>query len=196
MPDRLRFIDPLPRGELRRALRAGDAFEPPLRVFAEDLLGADATIDLVGVDPAGRVIVVLTFEQGEDREAIARALAQRAWVRPRLADWLQLAPSLPFAADAPVVVRLLCPEFSSDTLAAARELGPEIVELATVRCVQNGAEATVLVSRVGEPPEAPRTAPAAPSASPSPSPEADTRFRSGLSEADLGLTPEEVRDFE
>jgi hypothetical protein len=189
----LEYIPNLPRAELRAALRTGSGFAPALRVFAEDLLGADGTIDLVGVDEAGRVVVVLIGDEGQDRETVTRALAQRAWVRPRLSDWLQLAPSLPFAADAPVVALLLCPSFSSETVAAAADLGPDRIELASLRCVRNGANATVLVDRLtaaGDPRET-GSAPRPPSGG-----DRSTRFRSGLSEADLGLTPEEISDFE
>jgi len=190
VPDGPRYVGSLPRPLVRAALRRSGTLEPALRVFAEDLLGADATIDLVGVDPEGRVVVVQVGEEGEDRSCVVRALAQRAWVRPRLGDWLQLAPSLPFQPDAPVVAWLLCPRFSPDTLAAARELGSDVIELSTLRGIQNGAEATVLVERV-----TPARIHTAHEPFPEP-PDGGSRFRSGLSQHDLGLGPDERRDFE
>lgn len=192
MPDGLRYISSLPRAEVRSALRAGDVLEAPLRIFAEDLLGAEGPIDLVGVDPEGRVVVLLIGDEGEDREGVTRAIAQRAWVRPRLGDWLQLAPSLPFGIDAPVVAWLLCPTFSPETVAAASDLGPEVIELSTLRCVQNGSEATILVERVTPA----RAQPEGDAPIPPESRERAARFRSGLSEQDLGLTPDEIHDFD
>ena len=94
----LRYVAALPRPELRNALRRAQAFDPPLRILAEDVLGADSSIDFVAVDPDGRVILVLIGEDGEDRELLTRAIAQRAWVRPRIRDeiWLKLWGNLSF----------------------------------------------------------------------------------------------------
>lgn len=190
----LRYVASLPRAQLRAALRRSAAFDPPLRILAEDVLGADASIDFVGVDPDGRVVLVLIGEDGEDRELLTRALAQRAWVRPRIRDWLQLAPNLGLRPDAPVVASLLCSSFCPDTLAAAGDLGAQTLWLSSLRCVQNGSEASLLLERLSPP------APSAPSAEAGPAAHATlehgSRFRSGLSADDLQLTAEEIRDFE
>ena len=199
MSDRgFQYVASLPRPEVRAALRRGDTRLPSLRIFAEDLLGADGSIDLLAVDSEGRVVVLLISDDGKDRDGLTRALAQRAWVRPRLRDWLQLAPSLPVSADAPVVAWLLCPNFSSQTVAAAADLGSDVIELSTLRCVRNGSEATVLVERISPARGALRDEKVnRPNSPETPEPlEHSPRFRSGLSERDLGLTPEEVRDFE
>jgi hypothetical protein len=187
--DGLRTLARLPRPELRAALRRSSPFEPPLDIVAEDVLGAEGPIDLVGVDPGGRVVAVLVGEPGEDRELLTRGLAQRAWLRPRLRDWLKLQPALPFSPEAPVAAWLLCASFGPDSLAAAAEIGAELVELFALRCVQNGSEAAVLVDRLSAPPPVRQRASTA-------SPAPGSRFRSGLSEQDLGLSPEEIRDFE
>jgi hypothetical protein len=187
--DGVRSLARLPRPELRAALRRSSPFEPPLEVLAEDVLGAEGVIDLVGVDPEGRVVAVLVGEPGQDRELVTRGIAQRAWLRPRLRDWLKLQPALPFQPEAPVSAWLLCASFCPDTVTAAADLGTDFVELFTFRCVQNGSEAAVLVDRVSAPrPVRPRV--------PTPSPGPGSRFRSGLSEQDLGLSPEEIADFE
>ena len=55
----LHYVASLPRPELRNALRRAQAFDPPLRILAEDVLGADAPIDFIAVDPDGRVPIDL-----------------------------------------------------------------------------------------------------------------------------------------
>jgi hypothetical protein len=171
-----------------RELRARSArLWPALRVIAEEVLGADAIIDWVALEPGGRAIVVLVGDAGQDLELVTRALAQRAWLAPRLRDWLQLAPRIGLRPEAGVRALALCAEFRSEALAAARSLGPEVLSLATYRCVRDGSGVSVLL-------EVESSAPAAPNGSgPVPAPEP---FRTGLSELDLGLTPEESREFE
>jgi len=192
--DAVRYVPALPRRELRAALRRADAFDPPLRMLAEDVLGQDAPIDFVAVDPRGCVVVALIGEEGDDAGLFTQALGQRAWVKARLRDWLQLSPGLEISASAPVRALVLCPYFSPTTRAAADALGPELVELVAYRCIRDGTRGTaVLVERVRarDAREIGR-APATAEASPEPAP----RFRSGLSEDDLGLSPDEVREFE
>ena len=111
-------------------------------------------------------------------------------MRPRIRDWLQLAPNLELSASAPVVASVLCSSFSADTRAAAADLGPDVLELCTLRCVRNGSEATVLLERLQPDPASGRPLAV------DPPPEAGTPFRSGLSAEDLQLTPEEIREFD
>jgi hypothetical protein len=91
-------------------------------------------------------------------------------------------------------VLLLCPAFTSQTRAAAQAIGSDAMALAVLRCVEDGSGFEVLVEHVVADESAadavsrhpgPRAAPAEPEP-----------FRTGLSEADLGLTPEERREFE
>lgn len=184
---------PLPRDAIRDAVRRASPFEPPIRVLAEDVLGADSRIDFVAVDPSGRIVLVLIGDEGDDGGLLTRGLAQRAWVRPRLADWLKLGPQLEIQAQAPVQVALLCPSFSPETRAAAEDLGAEILQLYSCRSIRHDGGALALVERISPPVEAPFVA-SAPFEAPRPAPA--SRFRSGLSEEDLGLTPDEIRDFE
>ncbi len=184
------YIPSLPRAELRRALlRHGGGLDPRLRILAEDLLGAGSTIDMVAVDPAGSAVIILIGEEGDDLATFTRGLAHCAWVGPRIPDWLKLAPSLGLDPAAPVRLLLLCPSYADETVAAAASLGDR-VELATTRCVRNGSDAVVLVERRQTP------ATADPAAAASGSPGTSARFRSGLTEDDLNLTPDEVREFE
>jgi hypothetical protein len=175
-----------PRRELLGELRArASALWPALRVIAEEVLGADATIDWVALEPGGRAVVVLVGEAGQDLELVTRALAQRAWLEPRIRDWQQLAPRIGLRPEAGVRALLICPAFRGEALAAARSLGPEVLSLATYRCVRDGSGISVLLEAESA------TAAATNGSGPPPEP-----FRTGLSALDLGLTPEESREFE
>jgi hypothetical protein len=154
---------------------------PGLRLVAESLLGADSPIDFVGVDAEGRTVIVLVGNPGGDLELVARGLAQRAWVQPRLRDWLQLAPHLGVRPEAGVRLLLLSTGFRAESRAAAAALAPGAPELILYRCVRNGAGVDALLEPLEIAPAAP--APTAP-------------FRTGLTDADLGISPEERREFD
>lgn len=170
---------------MRRALASG---AERLRVVAEDLLGAETRIDWVCVGPEGETLLVLQAEQGRDLELVARGLAQRVWVEARLADWLQLAPALGLRPEAGVGVLLLCPAFGTESRAAAASAGPGRIRLATCHFEHEAAELRAWIAPVE--PAAPRVVPVR--SSPEPLPE----FRTGLSDADLGVTAEEKSAFE
>ena len=181
MPD-LALTSPPARPELLRQLRLrlGDA-APGLRLVAEGLLGADSPIDFVGIDAEGRAVIILVGDPGADLELVTRGLAQRAWVERRLRDWLQLAPHLGVRPEMGVRLLLLCPGFRAESRAAASVLAPDAPELILYRCVRNGAGVDSLVEPLDNRPTAPT--PAAP-------------FRTGLTDADLGISPEERREFD
>ncbi len=180
-----------PRPELFAELRARlVSIDPRLRFFAEGVLGADARIDGVAVDDAsGAAVLLLIGGPGEDLELVGRAVAQRAWVEARLEDWLKLAPELGLRPEAGVRVILACPGFRAETLAAARALGAERVQLARYQRSGNGDRVQLLLE--------PRAEAAA---APAPSVEREVAepplFRSGLSDAQLALTAEEKAEFE
>lgn len=185
MPE-LSFTALPPRARLLEQIRAGlDQLDPTLRLLAQGVLGADGPIDFVAVDGSGRAVLVLVGGPGEDLELVSRGLAQRAWLEPRLADWLQLAPNLGVRPEAGARLVLLCPEFGASARAAARAADPDGLSLADFRCLQNGGEPVVLIEPVSNR-AADRHPPRAPEAG----------FRTGLTEADLGLTPEERGEFE
>jgi hypothetical protein len=176
---------------LRRSLRnrIGD-LDPSLRVFAEDLLGETSTIDLLAVDRTGGLVVVLIGDEGSDLELVARALALCAWVRPRIRDWLQLAPDLGLSPDAGARALICCPSFQAETITAAGSLGPAVLELVRYRWVRNSGSEGVLLERLAAPggarvpdPDDGRVAEPAP-------------FRTGLSDEDLNLSDEERSEFE
>jgi len=170
-PSRARLIERLrPRlGELVHGLH----------LIAEGLLGAESKIDFVGVEPTGRVVLILLGEPGEDLQLVGRALAQRAWVEPRVRDWIQLAPDIAARPGAGVRVLLLCPDFCAQTEAAVASLGNAVISLARYRCLRNGADLHLLFEAH------PQSPPAGPVEMVLPP------FRTGLTDEDLGLTDEE-----
>lgn len=189
LPD-LSLTSPPPRSELLRQLRLRlpEAL-PGLRLLAEGILGADARIDFLGVDPEGRATLVLVGEQQDALALLGRALAQRAWVTARLPDWLQLAPTLGILPGAEVRLVLMAPGFTPDTEAAARSLGADAPILAAYRCVRNGAGVETLLE--------PRSSAASrPEPAGDPPPPTAAPFRTGLTDADLGLSADERSEFE
>ncbi len=192
MPD-LSLTAPPARAELLAQLgsRLGELI-PGVRLLAERVLGADSRIDFVAAEPSGRVILVLVGEEGQDLELIGRGLAQRAWVEARLRDWLQLAPSLGIRPEAGTKVWLLCPSVRPESVAAASQVGSDTLAWAVYRCVRNGSRVETLIEIPGAAPtttEAPARAPAEPASD-------GTGFRTGLSDADLGITPTEHSEFD
>jgi hypothetical protein len=186
----LTLTGPPRRAQLIEGLRARlSDWVPALRLIAEGVLGADSTIDFVGVEPTGRVVLILVGEEGDDLELIGRAVAQRAWVEPRIRDWIQLAPNLGVRPGAGARTIVLCPSFRHETETAAAALGDQTVSLARYRCVQNGGSIQILTETIT------RATPAEPR-QPSADGSATQPFRTGLSHEDLGLTAEEYSEFE
>jgi len=186
LPD-LQLIAPPPREELQRQLlpRLPDVV-PGMRLLARDLLAAEGRIDFVVLEPTGRVVLILVSSEEDDLELVGSALAHRAWIEPRLTDWLQLAPGLGVRPDRGVGALLLCHSVRPETLAAAASLGGAL-SLARYRCVKNetGVETLVELEWLPEPPAGPvgivsETPP----------------FRTGLSDADLDLSDAERQEFD
>jgi len=195
----------LSRDEIRRQL---PHLATPLRLLGEDWLAASKTIDFVTLDPKGDVTLLLVGEAGEDPILFTQALAHRSWIAERLGNWRQLAPDAGIAADAQVRAVLLCPSFAPETLVAAESLGGVILPVRFRGIESNGESHAFFESLSDSSPEQPENgsvvqAPEAPLAAPesdSP-PRGKSRrfrtlpFRSGLTEEDLDLTPEEADDF-
>jgi hypothetical protein len=189
---------PPPRPELLRQLRERlGELVPGLRVVASGMLGADAPIDFVGIEPGGRVLVAVVAGEGGDLEIVARALAQRAWVEARVRDWLQLAPDLGARPGGGVRALALCPGYRPEARAAANALGSEILVLAVYRSVRDGAGIETLVEPLdGRREPAGDAAPRAPEPAPARGEPAPEPFRTGLSDLDLGVSGEERSEFE
>ncbi len=148
--------------------------EDPLEVVAERILGLEGRIDLVARDGRGQAVLVLVAESGSDRERLTDALAQRVWVEPRLADWLQLAPGLGLRPELGARALLLAPRFDARTRAAAAALGEHTVTLAELRWLRDGAASRLWI-------EAPGTLPSPTERLSTPG----SRFRTGLEPGDL-----------
>jgi hypothetical protein len=142
---------------------------------------------------------------------VSQGLAQAEWVKARLGDWLQLAPELPIRSETGVRAQLLCPSYRAQARAAARALGSSRIGLATYRWVENGSRSEPLVEillddedELEAPQEPAAINPDLPrGAANRPEPQPDTArddalpsFRSNLVDEDLGLTPEELAEFE
>lgn len=190
----LAWSDPPPRAELLAGVREGlGELGTSLRVIAQDLLGADARIDLVAVDPDGRIHLTLLASAGDDLVLVALGLAQRTWVEARLPDWIQLAPRLGLQPDATPRLVLVAPEFSPTTLAAVRAADAVDIDLVRYRCLAGGGgegprvllEPVRIGGAAGGPParRLGRPPPAA-------------RFRTGLADGDLTLTRDERRGLD
>ncbi len=163
-----------------------------MRIVAESILAEDGYVDFVGIEPDGRVTLVLVGEAGEDLELVARGLAQRAWVERRLGDWLQLAPDLGARPEAGIRVLLFCPAFGSQSRGAAAALGPDAPEFGIYRCFRNGSAIQILVENLGtqsREPQRPLPVQAEPPAAP-------PVFRTGLTDSDLGLSRDERTELE
>ena len=175
-------------GRLRSRLgRSLASLEPGLRVLAEDVLGLETSLDFVGADASGRLVLVLVAEPGRELEAIADALAQSCFLAPRVKDWRKLAPELPVDPERGVRALVVAPEFCARACAAAEALGPDRLELVRSRPASSDAVGELELRRVAERPAEHRAQPAAPRWAG----EAESAFRSGLSDADLGLCPAE-----
>jgi hypothetical protein len=186
----LRLAEPPRRSQLVEGLRARlSEVVPALRLIAEGVLGANSSIDFVGVEPTGRVVLILVGEKDDDLELIARAIAQRAWVEPRIRDWIQLAPNLGLRPGAGVRVVLLCPSFRHETEAAAAALGDQTVSLVRYRYLLNGGNLEIFIEPIDR-------KVALESTPPKPDRSGLPAFRTGLNHEDLGLTAEEYVEFE
>ena len=178
------------RAELRLGLRERlGELGGGLRVLAEGMVGEFSTIDLVAVDAAGQLTLLLIGEEGEDLELLTRALALRRWVQVRVPDWLQLAPDLEIKPDAQARAILICPSFHPETVAAADSLGNGVCDLVLYRHIRDGEQKLLWTESLPTPAERRAPRPVARVAEPA-------SFRSGLTDADLNLSPRERREFE
>ncbi len=174
------------RETLRSEIRARlPALCGPVRILAEGALGAEAPIDLLAVTPEGRLVLVLVGEADRDLELVGLALAQRAWIERRRRDLAQLVPGV--RADLAPRVVLLATQLRFATRLALESLaelaGMDLVCAQVLRPAGSAAVELVLEpsasaaepADASEPPATPRS-----------------RFRSRLTDADLGLGSDET----
>lgn len=204
------------RPSLRRAIRHRlRRFDPTIRVVAEGFLAETSSIDLLAVGGEGEIISIRVGRGGDDAALLTHVLADLSWLRPRLADFLKLAPGLGLEPSAEPRAMLLCPEFARETRAAVEFLPGRSIELATYHCLRQQGQLSVLLE-TGSPsqpktrerartephakdPEARRVATAATFSEPSrplPTSPRPSGFRTGLSDADLQIEVEEEKTLD
>ena len=185
---------------LRRAIRHQlRRVDPTLRVAAESFLAEASQIDLLAVGPEGEMISIRIGHDEDDAALLTRSLADLSWLRPRLADFLKLAPGLGIEPSAEARAMLFCPRFSFETRAAVENFPPRSIELLTYHCFRQQGQLAVLFESsassglrlpnrdAGE--DRPRQTPAAPSRPPLAAAPSPSSFRTGLSDADLLVDP-------
>jgi hypothetical protein len=162
----------------------------------EGILGAEAPIDLVAADPEGAAVAVIVAAPGGELAAVASALAQRAFVAARIGDWKQLSPGLPLRSDAAARAIVVGEEFCPRAVAAAGAAGPGRIELWRGRALRNGGGIELVLERVARPPAGGAELDPAGARTDPRSRSLQSRFRTGLGDLDLGLSPEETREFD
>lgn len=186
---------PPSRTERTRTLRRElERLEPGLRVIAEDVLAQSSRIDLIATDGRRRVVAVVVDEGEAVDRALTRALAHRSWLIDHVPDWPKLAPDLPIDATAGVRILLIAPGFDSELVTAVAALPTGWIELVRFIEIARGVQVhgelvrQPVLRRNGADPDRPagsqRRADAA------------ARFRTGLTARDLGLSDEEIAQFD
>lgn len=201
------------RPSLRRAIRHRlRRFDPTIRVIAEGFLAEASSIDLLAVGGEGEIISIRIGRGGDDVALLTQSLADLTWLRPRLADFLKLAPGLGLEPSAEPRAMLFCPEFARETRAAVENLPARSIELATYHCLRQQGQLSVLLEttsasprQTGEPQRTDRSlnAPLAHPFTPPPRPTTPSQqpadrldssnFRTGLTDADLHIEVEEEK---
>ncbi len=201
------------RPSLRRAIRHRlRRFDPTIRVIAEGFLAEASAIDLLAVGREGEIISIRIGRGGDDVALLTQSLADLTWLRPRLADFLKLAPGLGLEPSAEPRAMLFCPEFARETFAAVENFPARTIELATYHCLRQHGQLSVLLETRSPSPQQTDQRPAtdthlsgrislgdtpAPALS-KPSqqrvdPPSPSSFRTGLSDADLHVQVDEEK---
>jgi len=193
LPDAI--APPVSRTERIRTLRRElERLEPDLRVLAEDVLASSSRIDLVATDGRRRVVAVMFAEPDGGSRALTTALAHRSWLADHLADWLKIAPDLAIDATSAVRTLLIATDFDPELIAAVTGLPGGWIELVQlVEIARAGQLHSELVPRAvprrnGSDPGAGAIGRRTTGAQP--------RFRTGLTARELGLSDEEIAQFE
>jgi hypothetical protein len=195
------------RPSLRRAIRHQlRRFDPTIRVVAEAFLAEASPIDLLAVGGEGEVISIRISQDDEDARLLTQSLADLSWLRPRLGDFLKLAPGLGIEPSAEPRALLFATRFAAETRAAVENFPSRSIELLTYHCFRQQGQLTVLFEswappqahssnpnigevRISEQPGA--KSPSRLGGTPSPS-----SFRTGLTNADLSSNLEEEKHLD
>jgi hypothetical protein len=133
---------PILRRAIRHRLRR---FDPTIRVIAEGFLAETSTIDLLAVGGEGEIISIRIGRGGDDVALFTQSLADLTWLRPRLADFLKLAPGLGLEPSADPRAMLFCPDFARETRAAVANFPVRSIELLTYHCLRQHGQLSVLL---------------------------------------------------
>ena len=129
------------RRSIRHQLRR---FDPTIRVIAETFLAETTPIDLLAVGGEGEVISIRIAREADDADALTKSLADLTWLRPRLSDFLKLAPGLGIEPSAEPRAMLFCPQFGQETRAAVEYFPSRSIELLTFQCFRQQGHLSVL----------------------------------------------------
>jgi hypothetical protein len=173
---------------------------PGWRWIAQELLAQDSRIDLFGVDEDAAAVIVGVGAAPRELELLGRLLAWRHWLTPRLPDWLKLAPALGVRPDRPIRAVLVCHEPGIELCTAVESLGLSWLQLVRRRGDEGGRRAPgARLERLVARPEdtgLPRSGNGAVQRAPVVESAPQAAFRTGLTDADLGLSPDERAEFE
>jgi hypothetical protein len=195
------------RPSLRRAIRHQlRRLDPTIRVVAEAFLGEESPIDLLAVGGEGEIISIRIGQDAEDARLLTQSLADLTWLRPRLGDFLKLAPGLGIEPSAEPRAMIFSTHFARETRAAVENFPSRQIELLTYHCFRQQGQLAVLFEACA-PPHAhfpthdarePRTAGHAhPLEDPSlTSPPSPSGFRTGLRDRDLVSALEEEKKLD
>ncbi len=178
---------------LRVIRRELERLEPGLRVLAEDVLAHRSRIDFVASDAHKGAIAVVVAEPEAGSHVLATALAHRSWLLDHVSDWLKFAPELAIDASAPIRVWVIAADFEPELIAAAGALPDGWIEFWRALDGARGAAPHCSLLAVPIPH---RNGTLRRPGLQSDGKLAASRFRSGLTARDLGLTDEEVAQFE
>ena len=195
------------RPSLRRAIRHQlRRFDPTIRVIAESFLAEASPIDLLAVGGEGEIISIRIGRDDEDARLLTQSLADLSWLRPRLGDFLKLAPGLGIEPSAEPRAMIFSTHFANETRAAVENFPSRSIELLTYHCFRQQGQLAVLfesgspsqtqsaaqdaggLQMYGRPGPA-RGLPLAGAPSPS-------NFRTGLCDADLTSDLEEEKSLD
>jgi hypothetical protein len=169
-------------------------------VIAEDFLAENSPIDLLATGGSGELVTARIGRRDADMRLLTQTLADRVWLRPRLEDWLKLAPELEIDPAAEIRAMLFCPDFQPETRAAVCNFPPGTIELVRYRCLRQRGQLVVLLER-DQPSTVERDStralqdPLLPAPSAAPvrrrltAPPSKSCFRTGLVDADLRSEP-------
>lgn len=133
---------PILRRAVRHRLRR---FDPTIHVIAEDFHAETSTIDLLAVGGEGEMVSIRIGRGEDDAALLTRALGDLTWLRPRLADFLKLAPGLGLEPSAEPRIVLVCPNFASETRAAVENFPTRSIDLLTYHCLRHQGQLSVLL---------------------------------------------------